>query len=230
MIPRKDDYRRDFRHAAPADRPRPCREPDLVVWSETAFVPEHPALEPGGPAGLSLRALVRDFLAYQKAIGRWLLTGNDDYSLVERTTGRGEAGLQRLGALLPPGERVETYHKIHLVPFTEYFPFKKQLPGIYELLQSFDAYLWEPGDRRVVFQSSRVHLLHADLFRGRVPRRRAAVRRGRGRGDPQPLQRLLVSHGNGGHAARGQRRVPRRGERQAPCPRGRLGAHVPDHP
>ena len=41
---------------------------------------------------------------------------------------------------------------MHLVPFTEYFPFKKQLPEIYALLQSFDAYLWEPGDRRVVFR------------------------------------------------------------------------------
>ena len=66
--------------------------------------------------------------------------------------GPGAAGLQRLGSLLPQGERVETYHKIHLVPFTEYFPYKKQLPGIYALLMSFDAYLWEPGDRRVVFR------------------------------------------------------------------------------
>ncbi len=52
----------------------------------------------------------------------------------------------------PEGERVETYHKIHLVPFTEYFPYKKQLPSLYALLLSFDAYLWEPGDRRVVFR------------------------------------------------------------------------------
>jgi apolipoprotein N-acyltransferase len=47
---------------------------------------------------------------------------------------------------------VETYHKMHLVPFTEYFPYKRQLPGIYRFLLSFDDYLWEPGDRRVVFR------------------------------------------------------------------------------
>ena len=99
-----------------------------------------------------LAALVRDFLACQKTIGKWLLTGNDDYSLViqDGTEERQDYN----GAVLfsPQGTRVETYHKIHLVPFTEYFPFKKQLPGIYRLLLSFDAYLWEPGDRRVIFR------------------------------------------------------------------------------
>ncbi|HET6450969.1 MAG TPA: apolipoprotein N-acyltransferase, partial [Spirochaetia bacterium] len=50
---------------------------------------------------------------------------------------------------------VQTYHKIHLVPFTEYFPYRRQLPGIYALLQSFDAYLWEPGDRRVIFRNGK---------------------------------------------------------------------------
>ena len=64
---------------------------------------------------------------------------------------------------------METYHKIHLVPFTEYFPYKKQLPGIYALLMSFDAYLWEPGGPAGRLPRTRILILHADLFRGRVP-------------------------------------------------------------
>jgi apolipoprotein N-acyltransferase len=149
--PRKDDYRKDFESLKRlTDRALPER-PDMVVWSETAFVPnirrwsrEDPTVEP-------LAALVRDFLAYQKSLGTWLLTGNDDYALVK--TAAGEERLDYNAAVLfsPQGERVETYHKMHLVPFTEYFPFKKQLPSLYALLKSFDVYLWEPGDIRTVF-------------------------------------------------------------------------------
>jgi apolipoprotein N-acyltransferase len=36
------------------------------------------------------------------------------------------------------------------VPFTEYFPFRRLLPGIYKLLISYDVTLWEPGSERTV--------------------------------------------------------------------------------
>ncbi len=151
--PRKDDYRATFNTLRRlTDQSLPSK-PDLIVWSETAFVPNIRRWSQEDPSIYSYAALVRDFLAYQKSVGRWLLTGNDDYSLRELPTG--EERLDYNGTVLfsPVGARVDTYHKIHLVPFTEYFPYKKQLPGIYKLLQSFDAYLWEPGDRRVVFQT-----------------------------------------------------------------------------
>ncbi|MGD0726915.1 MAG: apolipoprotein N-acyltransferase [Spirochaetia bacterium] len=149
--PRKNDYRLVFDTLRSLTDRALAAKPDLVVWSETAFVPNIRRWSREDPAAFPLAALVRDFLAYQKGTGRWLLTGNDDYSLVTED-GR-EERLDYNGSVLfsPQGDRVETYHKIHLVPFTEYFPFKKQLPGIYQLLLSFDAYLWEPGVRRVVF-------------------------------------------------------------------------------
>jgi apolipoprotein N-acyltransferase len=114
--------------------------PNIRRWSH-----EDPSVYP-------LAGLVRDFLAYQKTIGKWLLTGNDDYSLVMQNGTEERRDYNGSVLFSPQGTRVETYHKIHLVPFTEYFPFKNQLPGIYRLLLSFDAYLWEPGDRRVVFR------------------------------------------------------------------------------
>jgi apolipoprotein N-acyltransferase len=150
--PRKNDYRLVFDTLRSLTDRALIASPDLVVWSETAFVPNIRRWSGEDPATYPLAALVRDFLTYQKGTGRWLLTGNDDYSLLMHD-GR-EERLDYNGSVLfsPQGSRVETYHKIHLVPFTEYFPFKRQLPGIYGLLQSFDAYLWEPGDRRVVFR------------------------------------------------------------------------------
>jgi apolipoprotein N-acyltransferase len=150
--PRKDDYRAVFDTLRRLTDRILAASPDLVVWSETAFVPNIRRWSSEDPAVYSYAALVREFLDYQKTAGRWLLTGNDDYSFVTRDGT--EERVDYNGAVLfsPQGERVETYHKIHLVPFTEYFPYRAQLPGIYTLLQSFDAYLWEPGDRRVVFR------------------------------------------------------------------------------
>jgi apolipoprotein N-acyltransferase len=151
--PRKSDYREVFDVLRSLTDRALQSHPDLVVWSETAFVPNIRRWSQEDPARYPYATLVRDFLAWQKETGRWLLTGNDDYSLVTRRGGQ-EERLDFNGSVLfsPRGERVETYHKIHLVPFTEYFPFKEQLPGIYALLLNFDAYLWEPGDRRVVFR------------------------------------------------------------------------------
>ncbi len=151
--PRKDDYGATFDTLRRLTNKALPSRPDLVAWSETAFVPNIRRWSREDPTQYPLAALVRDFLAYQKTIGTWLLTGNDDYSLA--MVNGVEERRDYNGSVLfsPSGERVETYHKIHLVPFTEYFPYKRQLPGIYHVLESFDAYLWEPGDRRVIFSN-----------------------------------------------------------------------------
>ena len=76
---------------------------------------------------------------------------------------------------------METYHKIRLVPFTEYFPWKSELPGLYALLMRFDVNLWEPGSRRVVFRipgaDFSTPICFEDAFPGEV---RAFVRAGAG--------------------------------------------------
>jgi apolipoprotein N-acyltransferase len=100
--------------------------------------------------------LVHRFLDWQKTTGTWLLTGNDDYEMVESASGVERKDYNGAVLFSPAGERMATYHKIHLVPFTEYFPFKEQLPAVSNLLESFDAYLWEPGRERVVFRHPRM--------------------------------------------------------------------------
>jgi apolipoprotein N-acyltransferase len=153
--PRKENYWETFETLKTLTAEALASKPDLVAWSETAFVPNIRRWSKEDPAKYELAQLVKEFLAYQRGIRTWLLTGNDDYEF--RARDGGQERLDYNGAVLfsPTGERVDTYHKIHLVPFTEYFPFKEQLPWLYQFLLSFDAYLWEPGDRRVVFRHPR---------------------------------------------------------------------------
>jgi apolipoprotein N-acyltransferase len=128
-------------------------QPDLVVWSETAFVPNIRRWSQMDPARYPYARLVNRFLDYQKILNVWLLTGNDDYELIELDDGETERYEYNAAVFFDPaGNRVKTYRKIHLVPFTEYFPFKESFPKFYEWLRNSDVYLWEPGTERVVFE------------------------------------------------------------------------------
>lgn len=150
--PRKNDYEEGIDILRKLTNASMRYFPDLVAWSETAFVPNIRRWSKEDPEANYYAALVHKFLEYQQSLGTWLVTGNDDYFLFTDETGK-EVRHDYNAAILfsPSGERVETYHKIHLVPFTEYFPFKKQLPWMYELLINFDVNLWTPGEEATVF-------------------------------------------------------------------------------
>ncbi len=131
--------------------------PDMVVWSETAFVPNIRRWSGEDPRRYSLARLVQEFTAWQESIGTWLLTGNDDYARVFDEDGREVERHSFNAAVLldDTGGRRETYHKIKLVPFTEHFPFEEQLPWIYHMLLDFDVAFWTPGTERVIFEHPR---------------------------------------------------------------------------
>jgi apolipoprotein N-acyltransferase len=151
--PRKDDYEEGLAVLQRLTDRALARNPDLVAWSETAFVPNIRRWSQVDPERNYYAGLVDRFLRYQRSLGTWLVTGNDDYFLL--TNDEGEEIRHDYNASIlfsPAGERVETYHKIHLVPFTEYFPFKEQLPWMYELLINFDVHLWTPGETPTVFE------------------------------------------------------------------------------
>ncbi|MDR2792047.1 MAG: apolipoprotein N-acyltransferase [Treponema sp.] len=150
------EYRRNFEtlsrlseealHAEP--------KPDLVVWSETAFVPRIFWHRTYRDDEASWR-LVKDLLDYLAGQSVPFVIGNDD--------GRREPDknpnvdekyrVDYNAALLFEKERiVQQYRKSHLVPFTEHFPYKKQLPFFYKMLKDADTHFWEKGTERTVFE------------------------------------------------------------------------------
>lgn len=142
-----DFYRKDVHSliALSAEVLETYPETELVVWPETAVVPSimqhyYSAEE------TERKKLVTELLEFIDKQSAAFLIGNFD--------ARGAADFNS-AFLFRPGKNVippepEIYSKIHLVPFSEYFPYDRQFPFIYRLLLDGDSHLWTPGSERTV--------------------------------------------------------------------------------
>ena len=146
-------------------------DPDIVAWSETAFIPSvdwhmnYSYEGVGNTIGNEETAeLVRRFVDFAEELGKPLVTGNPRGVLADPTKPPidSETGeLNRIDyntvILFDDGQIKQSYAKQHLVPFTEHFPYEKQLPWLYDILVSLDYNWWLEGDEPVVFESGGVH-------------------------------------------------------------------------
>jgi len=121
-------------------------KPILVVWPETAFVPRiywHTKYREDQNSWL----IVKELLDYLSEKDVPFLIGNDD--------GRKDGEKNRIdynsALLFEKGINTAAYRKLHLVPFTEHFPYKKQFPLIYKWLEKADTHFWEKGSEETVF-------------------------------------------------------------------------------
>jgi apolipoprotein N-acyltransferase len=128
-------------------------KPDMVVWSETAFVPRiywHETYR-DDPASWSL---VRELLEYLAAKDVPFVIGNDD-ARKDPAKNPNPYDDYRVDynavMLIEKGKISKIYRKLHLVPFTEHFPYEKQLPWIYRALEQADTHFWERGKEATVF-------------------------------------------------------------------------------
>lgn len=169
--PRKHSYEHSFEVLTRLTDATLPQRPDLVAWSETAFVPNIRRWSQEDPRRYRLAQLVEEFLDYQQSIGTYLVTGNDDYRLVLDANGDEIDRLNYNAAILfaPDGTRMETYHKMKLVPFTESFPYQRQFPWLYRLLLDFDVNLWEQGEIRTVFEHPMVRFSTPICFEDAFP-------------------------------------------------------------
>ena len=146
-----DAFRRNFEALARlsgealAAHPRP----DLVAWSETAFVPRihwHSAYRESREMWL----LVRDLLDYMALQDVPFVIGNHD-----GRRGPGGRVFDFNAALLFEGGQVAgVYRKMRLVPFTEHFPFAERFPRVYRALREADTHFWDAGEEPTVFYAS----------------------------------------------------------------------------
>ena len=159
-------YRSNFNNLKRYTTESLITDPDLVIWSETAFVPSvawHTTYDAEGTVWEDIHDLTIDFVEYAESIGVPLLTGNPKSVIADPSLppydedGNKNSVEYNTVILFQDGEIKGEYIKQHLVPFTEHFPYEKQLPWLYNLLKSMDYNWWIPGTEPTVFELNGVH-------------------------------------------------------------------------
>ncbi|MFA7670799.1 MAG: apolipoprotein N-acyltransferase [Sphaerochaetaceae bacterium] len=151
-------YKRNFNTLRTLSLQALRANPDMIIWSETAFVPSvywHTTYKTDEETA----ELVQEFVDFGKSLAVPLLTGNPEGVIKDST----KAPLNEDGSwnrmdyntviMFENGQIKQTYRKQHLVPFTEHFPYEKQLPWLYNLLLANDYNWWEKGYVPVVFET-----------------------------------------------------------------------------
>jgi apolipoprotein N-acyltransferase len=150
-------------------------QPDLVVWPETAFAPRiywHLHYRDDYDS-YEMVELVKELSAYMEVQEVPFLIGNDDGRKEVNAAGQWERVDYNAAIFFTPGKEPEIYRKMHLVPFTEHFPYKDRFPGFYQYLLAANTHQWTAGKEALIFEQGRLRfatpICFEDTF-GDLPR------------------------------------------------------------
>jgi len=124
---------------------------DFIVWPETAVAP---SIIYNYDYGTDVKRflLVSQLLNFIDENNVVFVIGNSHEINVDKA----ERARYNSALVFESGKNVHPpepgiYSKMHLVPFTESFPFKYQFPSLYAMLLNGDTHMWEKGSEYTVF-------------------------------------------------------------------------------
>lgn len=125
----------------------------MVVWSETSFVPaiEYHYRFRDDSARFALVSQLKDYMA-SKSVP--FVLGNGEAEPVIDVNGHRTRRDYNAVLLYEGRELKQSYRKLRLVPFTEYFPYRESFPWLYQLLVDHDTSFWEPGSNLTVMHAA----------------------------------------------------------------------------
>ncbi len=162
-------YKKNFETMRDLTNEAMSEYPDMVMWSETAFVPSV-AWHTEYPSNRLTSKLVSDFVEFGKSLPVPLVTGNPEGVLKEGATeafdedGNWNREDYNSVILFSNGKLIDSYRKQHLVPFTEYFPYGDTFPRFNQFLISNDFHWWLPGAQSKVFDYNNIKFSTAICF------------------------------------------------------------------
>ncbi|MBB6480647.1 apolipoprotein N-acyltransferase [Spirochaeta isovalerica] len=143
--------------------------PDLVLWPEGSFKPDIRWYSDESRQNYNNGKLVIQLVDYVKTIGTWLVTGTQDHIFLQEGDKEIRRNFNSSVLLSPDGSISDIYHKIKLVPFTEHFPYKEELPRMWEFLQKFDTSNWLAGWDWKVMQAGDLSIFTPICFEDAFP-------------------------------------------------------------
>ncbi|HTX73451.1 MAG TPA: apolipoprotein N-acyltransferase [Rectinemataceae bacterium] len=148
ILPHEEDagaYAEELGTLVALSRRALLQSPDLIVWPETAFVPSiswHERYR----TDEEIWPIVRSCLDFIHSAPCDFLIGNNEGELSTDSAGKpSRTDYNAVLAFRKGQDAYSVYRKVHLVPFSEYFPFMHAFPALYKLLLAREGSFWQPG-------------------------------------------------------------------------------------